>query len=76
MVFDSRKPVVILRGEQLAHSAGSKACVESFPSNASRASTSPRSDGESVYGIPVSAVQYCCGRGCRHCRVYWNNKKV
>jgi hypothetical protein len=76
MVFDSRKPVVILRGEQLAHDAGSKVCVESLPPSALRTSTSPRSDGESVYGIPVSAVQYCCGRGCKHCRVYWNNKKV
>lgn len=76
MVYDSRKPVVVLRGEQLAHSAGGEACGESISPNKLRASNSTRSDRESVYGIPASAVQYCCGRGCKHCRVYWSNKKV
>lgn len=29
----------------------------------------------SMYGVPVSAVQHCCGRGCKHCRIYWHGKK-
>jgi hypothetical protein len=36
---------------------------------------SPAPAGESPYGVPASAVQYCCGRGCRHCRIYWNRMK-
>lgn len=35
---------------------------------ADTARNSPAS--ETVYGVPASAVQKCCGRGCRHCRVY------
>jgi len=27
-------------------------------------------DSETVYGVPASTVRKCCGRGCRHCRVY------
>jgi hypothetical protein len=27
---------------------------------------------QSIYGVPASAVQHCCGRGCRHCRIYWH----
>lgn len=35
------------------------------------------SDGskETIYGVPVSAVQHCCGRGCKHCRIYWHRMK-
>jgi hypothetical protein len=29
----------------------------------------------SIYGVPASAVQHCCGRGCRHCRIFWHGKK-
>jgi hypothetical protein len=35
----------------------------------------PARDADSPYGIPASAVQHCCGRGCRHCRIYWNRMK-
>jgi hypothetical protein len=31
--------------------------------------------GTTVYGVPVSAVQHCCGRGCQHCRIYWHRLK-
>jgi hypothetical protein len=27
---------------------------------------------DTIYGVPVSAVQSCCGRGCKHCRIYWH----
>lgn len=29
----------------------------------------------SIYGVPISAVQHCCGRGCKHCRIYWYRMK-
>jgi hypothetical protein len=31
---------------------------------------------ETVYGVPVSAVKHCCGRGCKHCRIYWYRGKT
>lgn len=27
--------------------------------------------GALVYGVPVTAIQHCCGRGCKHCRIHW-----
>lgn len=36
---------------------------------------SPSNSDTSIYGVPVSAVQHCCGRGCKHCRIYWHRMK-
>ena len=69
----SGRPVVLLRGDQLRPSA------VSLPAPSMSAQTTetsnPRFDGESIYGVPVSAIQHCCGRGCKHCRIYWNRLK-
>lgn len=36
---------------------------------------SPSNSDTSIYGVPISAVQHCCGRGCKHCRIYWHRMK-
>lgn len=39
-----------------------------------RAIASPTSSGElTIDGVPISASQHCCGRGCKHCRIYWHH---
>jgi hypothetical protein len=37
--------------------------------------TTVQANVETIYGVPVSAVQHCCGRGCKHCRIYWHRMK-
>lgn len=70
--------VTLLRGDALNN-------VRTDPAPLSSRVTTPTPDGnagdiasasqESIYGVPVSASQHCCGRGCKHCRIYWHGKK-
>jgi hypothetical protein len=70
---NSGKPMVLLRGDQLKTTPGGR---EASPVPVSRdAGMSTRTEGQSIYGVPVSAIQHCCGRGCKHCRIYWNRLK-
>jgi len=32
--------------------------------------------GGQFNGVPSSAAQHCCGKGCRHCRIYWGLRKL
>lgn len=60
------KVVTVLRGDALRDARG-----VGVPSTAS-----PKPDAAStIYGVPVSAVQHCCGRGCKHCQIYWHRMK-
>lgn len=68
MSNDARKPVVLLRGAQLA--ARGSTPVATLNQGA-RESVTRTSESLTMNGIPVTAMQYCCGRGCKHCRVYW-----
>lgn len=68
MSNDARKPVVLLRGAQLA--ARSNTQVVTLNQGA-RESVARTPESLTMNGIPVTAMQYCCGRGCKHCRVYW-----
>lgn len=72
MTSSQNKPLVLLRGTQLVQRE-SKAEAKGFVSSDSF--ERKISDGLSAYGIPISAVQHCCGRGCKHCRVYWNKRE-
>jgi hypothetical protein len=69
-----RKPVVLLRGEQLKQT-GTGGDVPRLPLPRDTEVPAGRKDGESIYGVPISAIQSCCGRGCKHCRIYWNRLK-
>jgi len=75
MASDPRKPLVLLRGDQLAK-GGSASSGTMHRQIQSPGVPTPLADGESIYGIPISAIQHCCGKGCKHCRVYWNRKKI
>jgi len=67
--------VLMLRGDQLQQRK--PLAVVSPSAITPSASTASRSGaGDSIYGVPTSAVQHCCGRGCKHCRIYWNRGKV
>jgi len=68
MARDAGKPVVLLRGSQLAN-RGTATAGPLTPTL--RRSEAPSQEPLTVNGIPVTAMQYCCGRGCKHCRVYW-----
>jgi hypothetical protein len=26
--------------------------------------------------VPIAAAQHCCGRGCKHCQIYWRRMKL
>jgi len=66
--YDARKPVVLLRGAQLATRGN---MPDATPNQGARESLPKTSESLTLNGIPVTAMQYCCGRGCKHCRVYW-----
>jgi hypothetical protein len=66
--YDARKPVVLLRGTQLTHRGTTPLAV---PTQGARESVARDAQSLTLNGIPVTAMQYCCGRGCKHCRVYW-----
>ena len=62
--------VTVLRGAQLRAAAGTPAATAPVvPTHVPRPTSA--GEGDTVYGVPASAVQHCCGRGCRHCRIYW-----
>jgi len=65
---DARKPVVLLRGAQLAARGGTPLATLN---QGARESVARTPESLTMNGIPVTAMQYCCGRGCKHCRVYW-----
>lgn len=70
--FGSRV-VTLVRGEALRDERN-----DPLPAPARTVSTPPSAPGgsqASIYGVPVSAIQHCCGRGCKHCRIYWHGKK-
>jgi hypothetical protein len=70
--------LTVLRGPQLGapQPANSMAARTERDAPAAPAAT-PGSPTEamSIYGVPASAVQHCCGRGCSHCRIFWHGKK-
>lgn len=47
------------------------------PLNAAPPAPAPRRDApEATFnGVPVSAAQHCCGKACKHCRIYWGLRK-
>lgn len=78
------KAVTVLRGDALTDkpSKGDVFHLSSPTNNAGYghanhpiSSTSSATSDETIYGVPVSAVQHCCGRGCKHCRIYWHRMK-
>lgn len=75
--FGSRE-VTILRGDSLrdVRDRPVQAPVRLEPmAPANIAGNPPGAGQDSIYGVPVSAIQHCCGRGCKHCRIYWHGKK-
>ncbi len=74
--YSSSRPrvVTVLRGEERrrADEQGSGPGWNGVVGPATGTSTAV---AETVYGVPVTAVQSCCGRGCKHCRVYWHRMK-
>ena len=73
MSNNSGKAMVLLRGDQLKTTPGGRKAPPVPVSHDAGMST--RAEGQSIYGVPVSAIQHCCGRGCKHCRIYWNRLK-
>jgi hypothetical protein len=63
--------VTLLRGDALRDARGT-GLAQNPPTSAPASNT--RAD-TTIYGVPVSAVQHCCGRGCKHCRIYWHRLK-
>lgn len=75
--FGSRV-VTLVRGEALRDVRGEpfQAPARAMPtSTGAGAGGAPGGGQASIYGVPVSAIQHCCGRGCKHCRIYWYGKK-
>lgn len=71
----------VLRGEELradflsaaARLPGMSAVtMRAAPSDSVRPASSSTGSSETIYGVPASAVQHCCGRGCKHCKIYWH----
>lgn len=80
-VFSSEACKVV-RGESVGSSGSSSTVFSSSfgphysgsvsPSVIARESqTKPGASG-TINGVPSSAAQHCCGRACKHCRIYWN----
>jgi hypothetical protein len=63
--------VTLLRGDALRDARGT-GLVQNLPTPAPASNTGADT---TIYGVPVSAVQHCCGRGCKHCRIYWHRLK-
>lgn len=75
--FGSRV-VTLVRGDALrdVRNEAFQAPVGVRPASpAAGAGGAPTAGQASIYGVPVSAIQHCCGRGCQHCRIYWHGKK-
>ena len=67
---EPRKVLTVLRGAQL------REAPDAAPAPLQPVAREPQPPaGETIYGIPASAVQHCCGRACRHCQVYWHGKR-
>jgi hypothetical protein len=70
--FQNSRVVTLLRGDALRDARGTRLAPDPpLPANV----CDPGSDS-TIYGVPVSAVQHCCGRGCKHCRIYWHRMKT
>jgi hypothetical protein len=73
--------LTVVRGPQLGAPQPSRASPAraerpaSAGSAASPAVPGASAEAMSIYGVPASAVQHCCGRGCSHCRIFWHGKK-
>lgn len=70
--FGSRV-VTLVRGEALHD--GRNEPLQAPARTVSTPPSAPSDNQTSIHGVPVSAIQHCCGRGCRHCRIYWHGKK-
>lgn len=72
------KVLTVVRGDALrSASAPQQLAVADLAVRRTTVSPVQASEGReasmnSIYGVPVSAVQHCCGRGCKHCRIYWH----
>lgn len=66
--------VTVLRGAELRAAASTPAAAAPVRPTHLPQAASAAGEGDTVYGVPASAVQHCCGRGCRHCRIYWRGK--
>lgn len=64
--------VTLVRGAAQEPPLGAARAVQLSESSAS--TRDGPGQRNSIYGVPVSAVQHCCGRGCKHCRIYWHKK--
>lgn len=76
--FRGFKVLTVVRGDALRPGSAPLQVAVADPS-VRRTTASPLQAPEgrdasmnSIYGVPVSAVQHCCGRGCKHCRIYWH----
>jgi hypothetical protein len=72
------KVMTVLRGAALTGPAASANTTSVLRGPGPLASASAAAAGdtqETVYGVPVSAIKHCCGRGCKHCRIYWHRGK-
>lgn len=71
------KVVTVLRAACLAPISAPAMPFQSSRGANTATTFPPTSTGtdETIYGVPVSAVQHCCGRGCKHCRIYWHRAK-
>ncbi|WP_342132927.1 hypothetical protein [Hydrogenophaga sp. OTU3427] len=74
--FGSRV-VTLVRGEALRESRNEPLQMPTSVMSTSPGASCVSSENQSsIYGVPVSAIQHCCGRGCKHCRIYWHGKKT
>jgi hypothetical protein len=73
------KVVTVLRGDVLRDARGTVSAPTQSgfgtSSGDSPKTSSASNSATSIYGVPVSAVQHCCGRGCKHCPIYWHRMK-
>jgi hypothetical protein len=79
---DFGKVMTVLRGDALREAGVAGAAPAQSVVTGPRSTGSCLPPGESapksdttIYGVPVSAVQHCCGRGCKHCQIYWHRMK-
>jgi hypothetical protein len=75
------KPVTLLRGDALLQRLGSPNVLHSADAIGTAAIRDRTLDiahpsTDTIYGIPASAIQSCCGRGCKHCRIYWYKSAI
>jgi hypothetical protein len=81
-IDDFGKVMTVLRGDALrdARVAGTAPAQSVIAGPMSRGECLPQGESAeknatTIYGVPVSAVQHCCGRGCKHCQIYWHRLK-